>query len=87
MPCGPINNLAQVFADPQVQHRGTRVEMSHPLAGSVPQVANPIRFSGTPVEYRSAPPTLGADTRAVLGEMLNLSDSALDALAAAKVIA
>ena len=56
---GPINDLAQVFADPQVQARGLRVELPHPLAGTVPQVASPIRLSETPVEYRNPPPTLG----------------------------
>ncbi|VFT46043.1 putative acyl-CoA transferase [Pseudomonas aeruginosa] len=56
VPCGPINDLAQVFADPQVQARGLRVELPHPLAGTVPQVASPIRLSETPVEYRNPPP-------------------------------
>ena len=66
VPCGPINDLAGVFADPQVQARGMRIDMAHPLGGTAPQVANPIRFSDTPVEYRHAPPTLGQDTDAVL---------------------
>ena len=66
VPCGPINTLDRVFADPQVTARGMRLDLSHPLSGSVPQVANPVRFSATPVEYRGAPPLLGADTEAVL---------------------
>jgi len=66
VPCGPINTLDQVFADPQVVARGMRLDLPHPLAGSVPQVASPVRFSATPVEYRAAPPLLGADTGAVL---------------------
>ncbi|MCQ4316502.1 CoA transferase [Stutzerimonas zhaodongensis] len=73
VPCGPINDLAQVFADPQVQARGLRVDMSHPLSGTVPQVASPIRLSGTPVEYRKAPPLLGEHSEAVLQNVLGLS--------------
>lgn len=69
VPCGPINDLAQVFADPQVKHRGLRIEMPHPLSGHVPQVASPLRLSATPVEYRCAPPLLGADTDAILSEL------------------
>ncbi|MFG3451863.1 CaiB/BaiF CoA transferase family protein [Stutzerimonas stutzeri] len=73
VPCGPINDLAQVFADPQVKSRGLRLEMSHPLAGSVPQVASPIRLSETPVEYRKAPPLLGEHSEAVLQQLVGLS--------------
>ncbi|MDO8787454.1 MAG: CaiB/BaiF CoA-transferase family protein [Sulfuritalea sp.] len=69
VPCGPINDLAGVFADPQVVHRGLRVEMPHAAGGSAPQVANPMRFSATPVDYRLAPPLLGQDTEEVLREL------------------
>jgi crotonobetainyl-CoA:carnitine CoA-transferase CaiB-like acyl-CoA transferase len=72
VPCGPINRIDQVFADPHVQARGAKVEMPHPLSGSVPQVANPIRLSATPVTYRSAPPMLGEHTDAVLAQWLGL---------------
>ena len=72
VPCGPINDLAQVFADPQVIARGLRVELPHPLAGSVPQVASPIRLSETPVEYRNAPPLLGEHSEQVLREWLGM---------------
>ncbi|WP_339842367.1 CaiB/BaiF CoA-transferase family protein [uncultured Halopseudomonas sp.] len=58
VPCGPINNLGQVFEDPQVVSRGLKVSMAHPLAGQVDLVANPIRLSRTPVRYRNAPPLL-----------------------------
>jgi crotonobetainyl-CoA:carnitine CoA-transferase CaiB-like acyl-CoA transferase len=74
VPCGPINDLAAVFADPQVQARGLALDMPHLLGGTAPQVASPIRLSATPVEYRRAPPTLGQDTDAVLRE-LGRSDS------------
>ncbi|HKS15373.1 MAG TPA: CaiB/BaiF CoA-transferase family protein [Pseudomonas sp.] len=72
VPCGPINDLAQMFQDPQVLARGLSLSLAHPLAGSVPQVASPIRLSRTPVEYRHAPPLLGEHTDTVLGEMLGL---------------
>lgn len=86
VPCGPINNLAQVFEDPQVQARDLKVDMPHPLAGSVPQVASPMRLSATPVEYRRPPPLLGEHTRQVLGQLLGLDTARIEALAAAKVI-
>jgi crotonobetainyl-CoA:carnitine CoA-transferase CaiB-like acyl-CoA transferase len=73
VPCGPINDVAQVFADPQVQFRGLQVDMPHPLGGTVPQVASPIRLSATPVEYRRAPPLLGEHTSEVLTGLLGLS--------------
>jgi crotonobetainyl-CoA:carnitine CoA-transferase CaiB-like acyl-CoA transferase len=69
VPCGPINDLAEVFADPQVHERGMTVEMPHPLAGSVRMVASPMKLAVTPVRYRRAPPVLGADTDAVLAEL------------------
>jgi crotonobetainyl-CoA:carnitine CoA-transferase CaiB-like acyl-CoA transferase len=71
VPCGPINTLEQVFADPQVRARGLRVELPHPVLGSVPSVACPIRFSETPVQYRSAAPSLGQHSaQAATGENL-----------------
>lgn len=86
VPCGPINNLQQVFADPQVQARGMRIELPHPSAGKVPLVANPIRYSATPVEYHSAPPLLGQHTAAVLARTLGLSAEQIAALKAQAVI-
>jgi crotonobetainyl-CoA:carnitine CoA-transferase CaiB-like acyl-CoA transferase len=68
VPCGPINDLAEVFADPQVRARDMTVEMTHPLAGPIRVVASPIRLSQTPVRYRLAPPMLGADTDRILAE-------------------
>ena len=69
VPCGPINDLAAVFADPQVLHRGLRVDLPHAAGGTAPQVGNPIRFSATPIAYRLPPPLLGQDTEAILGEL------------------
>jgi len=87
VPCGPINDLAQVFAEPQVRHRGLRLELPHPLAGTAPGVANPVRFSRSGVEYRGSAPLLGSDTEAVLKGRLGLDDGALAELAERGVIA
>lgn len=86
VPCGPINDVAQVFADPQVKFRGLHVELPHSLGGTVPQVASPIRLSATPVEYRRAPPLLGEHTLEVLAGMLGLSDNEVLALREAGVL-
>jgi crotonobetainyl-CoA:carnitine CoA-transferase CaiB-like acyl-CoA transferase len=68
VPCGPINDLAEVFADPQVEARGMTVELPHPLAERVRLVASPIKLSATPVQYRRPPPLLGEHTLEVLAE-------------------
>ncbi len=86
VPCGPINRLDAVFADPQVQARGLRIELPHAIAGSVPLVANPIRLSGSPVTYRNAPPTLGQHTTEVLTQWLALAPAMIDALRAQQVL-
>ncbi len=80
VPCGPINDLAQVFAEPQVKHRGLRIDLPHPTAGSAPGVRNPVVFGRTPVAYDRAPPPLGADTDAVLAERLGLGPERLASL-------
>jgi len=72
VPCGPINTLDRVFADPQVVHRGLRMDLPHLEAGKVPQVANPIRYSRTTIEYEDAPPVLGQHTDQVLAELLRI---------------
>jgi crotonobetainyl-CoA:carnitine CoA-transferase CaiB-like acyl-CoA transferase len=74
VPCGPINSIDKVFADAQVQARGMRIDMEHPVAGQVSLVANPIRMSESPVEYRLSPPLLGADSEAVLSDWLGQVD-------------
>ncbi len=70
VPCGPINNMREVFEDPQVQHRGMRVDIPHPLGVDVPTVASPMRFSETPVTYDRPPPMLGEHTNEVLQGVL-----------------
>ena len=86
VPCGPVNDLAQVFADPQVQHRGLKVEMPHPLAGCVPQVASPLRLSGSPVTYRNPPPLLGEHSEALLQRLLDMTDEQITELRQAGVV-
>jgi crotonobetainyl-CoA:carnitine CoA-transferase CaiB-like acyl-CoA transferase len=80
VPCGPIQDVAEVFQDPQVRHRGLRVDVPHPSAGTVPLVACPIRLSETPVSYDAAPPLLGQHTREVLASVAGLSGEQIDAL-------
>ena len=76
VPCAPVNTIDQVFADPQVQARGMKIRMPHPLAGEdVRLVGSPLHLSRTPVSYRRAPPTLGQHTDEVLAEMLDLDES------------
>jgi crotonobetainyl-CoA:carnitine CoA-transferase CaiB-like acyl-CoA transferase len=86
VPCGPINRLDDVFADPQVLARGLRIDLPHEVAGTVPGVANPIRMSVSPVAYDRGPPTLGQHTGEVLAEWLGLDAQALAALRAGAVI-
>ncbi|WP_183141397.1 CaiB/BaiF CoA transferase family protein [Pseudomonas syringae group genomosp. 3] len=86
VPCAPVNDLAQVFADPHVVARGLAIELPHALGGKVPQVASPIRLSETPVEYRRAPPMLGEHTAVVLEELLGLGGDEVASLRAAGVL-
>ncbi|MGB9150394.1 MAG: CaiB/BaiF CoA-transferase family protein [Burkholderiales bacterium] len=86
VPCGPINNLQQVFDNAQVKHRNVRVEVPHPLAGPLPTVANPINFSATPIEYKKAPPLLGQHTEEILHTLLNMRDDEIQALRNNKII-
>jgi len=75
--CGPINKLSQVFADPQVIARGMVVEMTHGSGAPIKVIANPVRLSETPADYRIPPPRLGEHTGEVLAERLGLDDAAL----------
>lgn len=80
IPCGPVNNFKQVYEDPQVKHRGIRVELEHTQLGKVPAVANPIRYSATPIEYKHAAPLLGEHTREVLSRLAKLDSGQLEQL-------
>jgi crotonobetainyl-CoA:carnitine CoA-transferase CaiB-like acyl-CoA transferase len=86
VPNGPINDIAQVFEEPQVKARGIRVELDHPVAGKLPTVASPMRFSATPVEYRGAPPVLGQHTGQVLKDLLGKSEVEIASLRAAGIL-
>lgn len=86
VPCGPINDLAEVFEEEQVRSRGMRVEVPHPSGAMTPLVRNPIRMSATPPEVRSAPPTLGQHTDAVLREVLGYGEADIAELRGKSVI-
>jgi crotonobetainyl-CoA:carnitine CoA-transferase CaiB-like acyl-CoA transferase len=86
VPCGPINDIEEVFADPQAEARGLSTTLPHDALGSAPTVANPIRLDGTPVLADTAPPTLGAHTADVLSKVLGLSTEDVDRLTDARII-
>ena len=87
VPCGPVNTLDRVFADPQVQARGMVTEMAHPLSPEkIKLVASPLKFSQTPVSYRAAPPVLGVDTMAFLQSELNLTKEEIENLQSKGVV-
>lgn len=82
VPCGPINDVGEVFDDPQVRYRGMRIAMAHESSatGEVALIGNPLKLSRTPVAYRRAPPRLGADAASVLSDWLGLGDGEIDEL-------
>ncbi len=82
VPCGPVNDIQQVFDDPQIKHRKMKISMPHELSASgfVDLIGSPVKFSETPVSYRSAPPVLGQHTDEVLEEVLGLDEQARKAL-------
>jgi crotonobetainyl-CoA:carnitine CoA-transferase CaiB-like acyl-CoA transferase len=82
VPNGPINDIAQVFEEPQVKARGIRIELEHANGAKLPMVASPMRFSDTPLEYRLAPPLLGEHTEEVLRGLLGKSDAEIARLRA-----
>jgi crotonobetainyl-CoA:carnitine CoA-transferase CaiB-like acyl-CoA transferase len=77
VPCGPINRVDQVFADPQAIARGLTVAMTHAAAGPMQLVASPLRLALTPPEYRNAPPLLGEHTEEVLASVLGIAPDAI----------
>jgi crotonobetainyl-CoA:carnitine CoA-transferase CaiB-like acyl-CoA transferase len=82
VPCSPVNTVDQVFADPQVRHREMQIRLPHPLAadGMVDLIGNPIKYSGTPVDYALPPPYLGQHTDEVLRELLEMPESEIAGL-------
>jgi crotonobetainyl-CoA:carnitine CoA-transferase CaiB-like acyl-CoA transferase len=77
VPAGPFNELPEVFADPQILHREMLVEVEDPVSGPLPLLANPIRFSATPVEGYVPPPRLGQHTADVLGGVVGVTEERL----------
>jgi crotonobetainyl-CoA:carnitine CoA-transferase CaiB-like acyl-CoA transferase len=86
VPNGPINDVAQVFEEPQVKARGVRIELEHAAAGKLPLVASPMRFSETPIEYRQAPPLVGEHTEEILRAVLGKGEGEIARLRKAGVI-
>lgn len=80
VPCGPIQSIDGVFDDPQVLARDMVVDVEHPELGPVTTVANPIKYSATPLKYRKAPPQLGEDTDRVLVQLLQFSTGEIEEL-------
>jgi crotonobetainyl-CoA:carnitine CoA-transferase CaiB-like acyl-CoA transferase len=87
VPCGPINDIAGVFADPQVRARGMLHAARHEVLGEMPLVANPVNLSTSPVSYRDPPPQLGEHTDETLLQVLDMGIDEIDRLKAAGVIA
>jgi crotonobetainyl-CoA:carnitine CoA-transferase CaiB-like acyl-CoA transferase len=86
VPCGPINNYAQVFQDPQVKHRGLRVDMEQPDGGVVSTIASPLRLSETPPAYVRTPPKLGDSTEQVLREVLGYDEAKIASLRDSRIV-
>jgi crotonobetainyl-CoA:carnitine CoA-transferase CaiB-like acyl-CoA transferase len=84
--CGPINTLEQVFADPHVRARGMEVQMKHSSGETVTVIANPVRLSETPPDYRIAPPLLGEHTSEVLQDLLGIDNATFEKLKKKKII-
>jgi len=80
VPCGPINTVDKVFADPHVQARQLRRDVPHSRLGHVPSVASPLRLSDSPVAYDRGPPLLGEHTDEVLAEQLGFDAGKLKSL-------
>jgi CoA:oxalate CoA-transferase len=86
VPCGPINSIDRLMADPQVQAREMVVQAEHPTAGSFKMVASPLKIPTAPVQVRFPPPLLGEHTGQILHELLGLNEQEVEALRAAQVI-
>ena len=83
---GPINSVAEVFQEPQVLARGMKIELPHAVAGTVPLVGSPMKFSGTPITHEIPPPALGQHTDEILGQVLGKSPAQIEALKANGVV-
>ncbi len=86
VPNGPINSIAEAFEEEQVKARGVKFDLPHPSGGSVPMISSPMKFSATPLEQKTPPPTLGQHTDAVLGQILGKDAEAIRRLREAGAI-
>ncbi|WP_406443153.1 CoA transferase [Streptomyces sp. NBC_00631] len=86
VPAGPFNEMPEVFADPQIRHRGMLVEVEDPVSGRLPLLANPIRFTATPIEGYTRPPALGEHTSEVLTELGGLTAAQVEGLRARGIV-
>ena len=86
VPCGPINDLSEVFENEQVLSRKIKQSVAHPLGGSVELIASPMRLSKTPATIRKAPPTLGQHTNEILESQLGLKPEVIADLRRKKII-
>src|SRR5690606_24506045 len=87
VPCGPINTIEQVFADPHVAQRQAQFRIASKNRGEIPSVANPLKFSESPIEYRTAPPALGQDSWQVLSDELGMDSNEIEDLLHRKIVA
>jgi formyl-CoA transferase len=86
IPCGPINAIDQVFADPQILARDMLLELDHPTAGTVKLAGSPLKLSRTPVRIQEAPPLLGQHTEEILSRYLGYGQPDVAQLRAEGVI-
>ena len=88
VPAGPVNNIDETFAEPQIEARDMRISMPHPLAGNgaVDMIGSPLKLSESPVSFRRPPPVCGQHTCEVLREVLGISDTELARLAEGGII-
>ncbi len=86
VPSASVNTIAEAFDEPQIQHREMRLDLPHATAGTAPSVANPIKFSATPIAYTTAPPLLGEHTDAVLADVLAMTPDEIGKLRADRII-
>jgi crotonobetainyl-CoA:carnitine CoA-transferase CaiB-like acyl-CoA transferase len=85
VPCGPVNDFAQVFADKHVRERGMEIKVNHPFEPALSLIRNPIVFSETPVKDYRAPPLLGENTGEVLAT-IGYDEAKVDALKKQRIV-
>ena len=86
IPCGPINNIADVAADPQVAHRNMIIDVPHPKLGKVKMINTPVRLSRTPGGVDISAPELGQNTGEILQDLLGLTDDEINGLSESGII-